>query len=507
MHHSRIQSWNPLVVSKLSSKAIFFNQQSLALFALFFMIRFGSYLLVDNPIGQAIVVFALIMLLGLVYFRSQEAAWALILTEIFLGGSGHLFEFYGLSLRTILITTFICLWIFFTFSSPDHRDQLRIPHRLFLLCIPLFILVHISAIIGLVHGHHFDFVIQDLIPYVFLFLVLPTYHLFKDTKLQEYFIRLIIIFLIGSAIFSLFTFFAFSLGISELHDPFYQWFRDVAMGKITAITPYFFRIVLPEHLIIAPSAIIILSLLMRNEKHHPMWRILFICCAIILALNMSRAYVLGFAVALLILKYKHKAKEWAKEGLWAIIVLLLVFVGVNTLASRGTDMGLGVLGLRGQSFLNPDVEESSRTRMLLIPPILETIKENPVLGVGLGATIIYTNSTSFTPIETRQFDWGYLEMLAELGPFGLLYFVILLFVILFECFKRVRQYSDYHDLHVGLLAGLVSLMIINITTPALFHVFGILYLVFTTAFVGRSAHGFDFVVTLLYRIFNKSTIS
>ena len=143
--------------------------------------------------------------------------------------------------------------------------------------------------------------------------------------------------------------------------------------------------------------------------------------------------------------------------------------------------------------------------MLLIPPILETIKENPVLGAGLGATIIYTNPTSFTPMETSQFDWGYLEMLAELGPIGLLYFLILLGVILFECFKRVQQYSDYHDLHVGLLAGLISLMIINITTPALFHVFGILYLVFTTAFIGRPAHGFDSVVTLLYRVFNKAT--
>ncbi len=504
MHHSRTQSWNPLIVSKLSSSSIFFSQQSLALFALFFMIRFGSYLLVGNSIGQAMVVFSLIMLLGVVYFRSQEAGWALILTEIFLGGSGHLFEFYGLSLRTILITTFICLWVFFTFSNRDYIHQLRIPHRLFLLSIPLFLLVHIAALIGLVHGHKYNFVIQDLIPYVFLFLVLPTYHLFKDEKLQEYFIRLLIVFLIGSAIFSLFTFFTFSFGVYELHDPFYQWFRDSAMGKITMLTPYFFRIVLPEHLVIVPAATIILSLLMRDEKHHPMWRILYICCAVILALNMSRAYFLGLAAALLLLKYKHKAKEWIKEGVWATLILLLIFTGVNLVASKGGDLGLSVLGLRGGSFLNPDAEESSRTRMLLLPSIFETIKENPILGAGLGATIVYTNLSSFTPIETRQFDWGYLEMLAELGPVGLLYFCILLGVILFECFKRVRQYSDYHDLHVGLLAGLVSLMIINITTPALFHVFGILFIVFTTAFIGRSGHGFDSVVTLLYRIFNKT---
>lgn len=505
MRMSRIQSWNPLIVSKLDSKAIFFNVQSLGLLALFFIIRYASYLLAGHAIIQAVIVFALIMLLGILYFKNQEAAWGLILTELFLGGSGHMFELFGLSVRTILIITFACLWVFFTFSNPDYREQLRMPHRLFYLAIPLFILMHISALIGLINGHTFNFVIQDVIPYIFLFMLLPFYHLFKQEKMQHYFIRLLIVFLIGSALFSLFTFIMFNTGISELQDPFYKWFRDIGMGKITQITPYFFRIVLPEHLIIAPAALVILSLLMRDEKHHPMWRVLFSCAALIMALNMSRAYFLGLAAGILILKFRHTLKEWFKESAWAVLILLLLFMGINFAASQGKSLGLEVLGLRASSLIYPDIEHSSQTRMLLLRPIFETIAEHPILGVGLGATIVYADPINFDPLQTRQFDWGYLEMLAELGPIGLLYFLIIVGAILFECYKRIHEYPDYHDLHVGLFAGLIALLIINITTPALFHVFGILYLVLVSAFVSRSRLGFDYVVTTLYRIFNKMT--
>lgn len=507
MLNSIIRSWGPLAAARLSTRSIFFNPQSWLLLLLFFIVRILSFLLTDHLVIQAFIVFALIMILGIVYFKSQEHAWMLILTEIFLGGSGHMFEFFGLSIRTILITTFISLWVFFTLANSKYRNQLHLPHRLFMLFVPLFILVHISAIIGLIHGHDFAYVIQDLIPFAFLFLLLPSYHLFKSEKMQHYFVRLLLVFLIGSAVFALTTFILYSTGIAEIHEPFYKWFRDVAAGKITMVTPHFYRIVLPEHLVIAPAALVILSLLTRDEKHHPMWRVLLFLGMLILALNLSRSYMLGFVVGMFVLLYTHKFKEWIKEVAWTILVFLIIFTGINFISSSGQHLGLDMLGVRVGSLVNPETETSSLTRTQLVEPILQSIRQHPIIGNGLGATITYIDPQTFTPIKTNQFDWGYLELLSELGPLGLLYFMTVVGFILFEFIKKISFTPDYHDLKVGLLGGLIALMVINLTSPALFHVFGVFYLVFVTAFISKPLGIFDTVTTILYRVFNKITHS
>jgi len=420
-----------------------------------------------------------------------------------LGGAGHYLKFFGLSIRTVLILVFLFLWIVFTLANKDKSYPLKIPNRLFYILLPFGAFLLISSLTGLFNGHGIYYVIQDLIPFCFLILLLPAYYLFKDEKIKRYFIRLCIVFLIGSAIFSLITFFLFTSGVAQLHDPFYNWFRDIAMGKITHVTDFYYRIVIPGHLLITPMLLMICALLMRDEKHHRMWRFLFFCGALVLALNFSRAYLLGFVVGLLILKYKHKFHRWIKTSLWSGAVLILLFISINIIASGGRSLGLEIVGIRIASFSAPQVELSTATRMVLLDPIFRIIKQHPIIGSGLGATITYLHPTTYEQITTHSFDWGYLEMWAELGIFGALYFLIIIGFLISELIKKIRSISDYHDFYIGLLGGVIALLVINITTPALFHVLGIFYLTFVIAFVSKPISIFDGVVTMLYRIFNK----
>jgi len=479
--------------------------QTIYLFVLFFAIRLLSFLFAGHAIAQAFVVFSLLLVLGVVYFKNPGNAWFIILGEVLLGGAGHFFEFFGLSLRTILISTFLVLWVTFTFSNSQYRSHLKVPNKLFWVFIPLFLIVHMAAFIGLLNGHDLRAVIADLIPYTFLFLLLPTYRLFGTQRMQDFLVRALIVFIIGSALYALFTFVMFRFGIFELQDPFYKWYRDVSMGKITMVTDHFFRIVLPEHLLIPPAVLVIMSLLMRDEKHHYMWRFLIMCCMFILALNLSRAYMLGVFVGTFVLLYRHKMVRWLKVSAWSAVVFLALFSGTYFISSLGSSFGLPLLGLRIGSFVEPSIEESTLTRMQLLDPIFQKISEHPFLGNGLGASISFINPTTFQPVTTTQFDWGYLELLAEIGPIGLLYIVITVCLVIWEGFKKISHTRDHHDLKVGLMAGLIALMIINITSPALFHVFGIFYIVFVTAFFSKPLEIFDSVTTVLYRIFNRKS--
>lgn len=491
------------MLERLTTYSIFRNWQTPLLLIIFFTLRITSFYLSPHPIIQAILVFFFIFILGLVFFKNPDWAWMIILGEIILGGAGHYLEFFGLSIRTVLILVFLFLWIVFAVTNRDKINFLKIPGKLFYVLLPLGFFLLISTIAGLFNGHQIQYIIQDLIPFSFLILLLPAYHLFKNEKIKHYFIRLCIVFLIGSMIFSLVTFFFFTTGVAELHDPFYNWFRDVTMGKITHVTDFYYRVVTPAHLLITPILLMICALLMRDEKHHYMWRFLFFCGALVLALDFSRVYLLAFAVGLLFLKYKHKFHRWIKVSLWSLSIIALMFISINIISSGFRSFGLEIIGIRISSFAAPEVELSTATRMVLLDPIFSIIKQHPIIGSGLGATVIYLHPATYEQVTTRSFDWGYLEMWAELGLFGGLWLLIIVGVLIFELIKKIRKLADYHDFYIGLLGGIISMLIINITTSALTHVLGIFYLAFVIAFVSKPVTIFDGVVTILYRIFNR----
>lgn len=489
--------------SRLTTFSIFNNWQTWGLLTLFIVLRAISFFLMPYAIIQALIVFVLIILLGMLFFKNPTYAWMMILSEMLLGGSGHLFEFFGLSVRTTLILMFFFLWIVYAASKKQDAYNVRIHHHIFYIIILLSIVIVYASLNGLLHDHNIRFIIQDAIPFTFFILLSPAYHLFQEEHIKHYLIRLLAVFMMGSALFSLSTFTLFVTKITVLQGNYYKWYRDVMMGKITYVTDFFYRIVTPEHMLIPLIMIIIVALLMRDEKHHHMWRYMFFCGAIVLSLNFSRAFLLGFGVALLVLAYRHKLKHWISVSVWSIAMIALVFISINIISSMGTSIGLEIAGLRLNSFIQPETEVSTYTRMALLDPIFDTINAHPLLGVGLGSVITYTNPYDYHQITTRHYDWGYFEMLAELGILGTLLYMILIITIIVALIKNIRTISDYHDFYIGLLGAVIALLIINITTPALIHVFGIAFLAFIIAFAIKPVTMFDEVVTILYRIFNR----
>lgn len=489
--------------SRITTFSIFHHWQTWGLLSLFIALRAISFFLMPHPIIQAFIVFALILTLGMLFFKNPVHAWMMVLTELLLGGSGHLFEFFGLSIRTTLVLMFLFLWVVYAASKKQAAYKMHIQHSIFYTIMALGILVFFAMINGMLHDHNIRHIIQDTIPFVFFILISPAYYLFQKEYIQHYFVRLLGAFMIGSTIFSLFNFTLFVTKIAVVHDTYYTWYRTILMGKITYVTDFFYRIVAPEHLLIPLIMIIILALLMRDEKHHYMWRFMFLCGAIVLSLNFSRAYLLGFGVALLVLAYRHTIKRWIMVSLWSIAMIVLVFVSINIVSSMGTSIGLEIAGLRINSFVQPETEVSTYTRMALLDPIFDRIGASPILGVGLGSSITYINPYTYDQITTRHYDWGYFEMMSELGSIGVFIYIVLLTLLIIALVKNIAKISDFHDLYIGFLAALVALMVMSITTQVFLHVYGIAFLAFMIAFAIKPVTRFDEVVTLLYRVFNK----
>lgn len=468
----------------LTNRSIFFNWQTLLLILIYFTIRILSFGLAHHIFLQAVLIFVILMFFGAIYYKNQDWACYILLGELFLGGAGHFFEFLGLSIRTILFITFITLWFIQTISN-SKREMFDFPKKIYYLLIIFGIFLIFSAITGIYNNHGIKPVIQDILPYGFLALIFPFYHLFEKKQNQEYLARLLIVFLFGSAIFSLFTFVLFSSGAEYLQSPYYKWFRDVAMGKITDMGNGFFRIVTPEHLLSTPLILLLSSLLMRNEKRHKMWWVALIVALSILILDFSRIYLLALGVGLLILKYKHNWKNWLFVSFSVCFIIIALFGGINTIASRGQTFGLDLFLGRVKSLSQPKTEISSLTRMTLLAPIINMIKKHPIMGSGIGSKLIFIDPISNELIKTSHFDWGYLELWAELGALGAMAFLSIIFYAIISLIKKIKLILDFHDFYIGLLAGLISLLTMNTTAPILFHPLGIFYLVFVIAITSK----------------------
>lgn len=492
-----------MLASRVTTKAIFFDRQTLYLLGIFGIARIASFFLYGHNIMQAILVFAILMAFGMLYFKDVKYAWFILLGELFLGGSGHLLEFFGLSLRSVLLLNFLFLWFVHYSSEKEHHHKLKVNHFIFPLLLFLTLAVVVAIVLGLVHGHTLVDVIRDAVPYTYFFLLLPLYHHLTDHDVQEFLIRLLTVFFIGGALFSLFTFVYFAADIGVLQDGYYHWYRNAIAGKITDMTTGYFRIVAPEHLLIVPGMLLISSLLMRAEKHHPGWYYLLASGAIVLALNLSRTYFLALLIGLLILKFKHSYKQFFKISILTISLTILMFIGTSLVASGGRSLGLELFGLRFLSIAQPTLEVSTYTRMTLTEPIFELIGQHLIFGNGLGATLSFVDPVLNTQVITTQFDWGWFELLAEFGIIGILPLLLILLIIIYELFIKIATLSDYQDFYVGLLAGIFAMMIMTITSPALFHVFGIFYIVLIMSIAIKPIHLFDRILTLLYRTFHR----
>ncbi len=488
----------------LTTKSIFLNKQTIWLFVCFVGARILSFALAGHNIIQAILLFILMMVFAMLYFKKIEYAFFILLAELFLGGAGHFLEFFGLSMRTVLVFTFLFLWVVQHLSFEELKHRFHIKHKIFYMFFPLAGFVIFAAILGLVYGNNINNIIGDLLPFSYFLLLLPFYHHFQEPKTQEYLVRLMIVFLLGGAFFSVFTFLLYSSGLGEIHDSFYQWFRDVAMGKITDMQQGFFRIVTPEHLLVIPAILFISSLLMRDERHHKAWRMLLFLGVLILVLNLSRTYFLALAIGFLVLKYKHSWKRWIKVTVNAFAIFFVLLMSISFISSLGKSLGLGMFGFRFLSIASPQMEVSTYTRSALLEPIFIMIQDRPILGSGLGSEIDFFSPITYEQINTTQFEWGYLEMLVELGFFGLTMFLTVIFFIIYELNKKIQSLSDYHDFYVGLLAGLISLMVMTFTSPALYHVLGIFYLVLTFSIILKPIGVFEHVLPVLYRVFNRT---
>lgn len=466
---------------------MFQKKQFLAFLGAYTALRFFSYffgpetpLQAQHPLNTLVSLAFIVVTIALIA-RGDKRGWYLILLEILLGGSGNYLAAFGLTVRTWFVVIAIPLYAFRLWRKKYLQGLWQRESKMIALLGIFLTVVGLQALHGYLAGHDLKLIIGDTLPYAYILYYFPLRELLRDEGFKQIAKNAILAAIVGNAIMILDAFIAYSSGFLVIQDSYYHWYRDVAGGKITELPFHFYRLVLNEHLLLVPILLyFIYSWINKARNLLPPGRALWAAPAlllIILSINLTRIYLLALVVGLLALFSRAQWRRWFICSLVTLLFFGTSFTGAHLLASRGESLGWEVFGIRLQSIVSPTIEESSLSRLLLLPKIIDKIKNNPIIGAGLGDTVTVYSPVFKKDVTTPHFDWGYLEIVAELGAIGLLAWTLLIAFIF-------RAYAK-NQLPRWQLASFLALLTINLTSPALFHVFGVLLLATIFASVAR----------------------
>lgn len=417
---------------------------------------------------------AIAAIAGYFLVKNDIRGWLIIAGEIILCGSGNILSLGPLSLRSALLILAVIIFFAKIIKEKKLAQTLNLRQPVNILILSLLGWAALSAILGFINKHAPALVIADFIPYCFILYFYPLRELLANEKFRSTGMEMIIAAAIGNVAFVLFTLSGFSSGIFILQDYYYHWLRDVATGKITDVGLNYFRIVLNEQLLLVPLFILFAGKqIFKKERINLM---IILSAAAIMAVNLTRIYYLALIVGLGFLFWKTNWRRTAKIAFVSLASIFIIFTALHLISSRGQNLGWEFFGLRLQSITAPQIEDSSLSRMLLLPKIIEKITTaDAIFGLGLGDTVTVFSPIFNKEITTPHFDWGYLEITAESGVIGLALWLLLIILLIRNIIKKQNQNGPI------LLSMIFVLLTINITSPALFHVFGILLITIIAA--------------------------
>jgi hypothetical protein len=428
--------------------------------------------------------------------RKPHMALVILSAELMLGGAGGFLSLGGLLIRTWMLGIFLLLWAISVWRDKSWRTHAR-PTLIYILGGLSIGVVTVATVRGIMLGHGVHLALQDAVLYGFIILALPMMQYMQT--LRRYAYPITVAYLIGMLSIVTLTFIRYSSGLGQIHDSYYRWFRDVAGGKVTDLGYHFFRIVSSEQLFLLPILLILCTtLIYTNAQKKKYWILLAITIALLMV-NMTRIYLLAGVVGGLVLVYQAPIKAWAQVMFTSAILSIVIFMGISTAASRGNIMGLELVGLKTRSISAPLDDASAATRLLIWPEAMNYISERPIFGSGLATPVTFIDPVTKQPTTRTQFDMGYIEMLVELGIIGTLIYLSFIISIARRLYiygyRQVQRVATDTYIARALLASIIALAIVNLTTPALFQGFGVLILAASVAFITATSGNTEIVRT------------
>jgi O-antigen ligase len=415
----------------------------------------------------------LLIFVLIIALKNPAYGLAILLAELIIGSQGYLLwlgeEESRLSLRIALWIVVMAVWFV---RQKNLFAELKVwtYRRPFFSLVALLVL---AALVGFMFNNETALIFTEAKRWLYLAALIPLSLVFKDKASRELLWPIIGAALLWIALKTLLTVYLFSHGFAVI-EIFYEWTRFNLLGEITPLANGFYRVFLQSQVFAIPAFFFSLALFIRKHKTlDALAAALFL--AVILT-SLSRSFWVGTLAGLIIMslsaliKFRPKLKSiiqaLGSSAIVAVAGILILFAIVRFPFPEPTSqINAALFKDRATGF-----EAAAASRWALLPVMGEALKNNPLLGYGLGKELTYKTSDprvlQNNPnglYTTNAFEWGWLDIWLKLGLLGLAVYIWFLVALA----KTQDQ--------VG-LGALAALAILHIFTPYLNHPLGFGYL-------------------------------
>jgi len=213
------------------------------------------------------------------------------------------------------------------------------------------------------------------------------------------------------------------------------------------------------------AAVLSFAALISDHVRSPLARAallaVFLLNTVSLVLTFERSFWLATVVGILLVIARAGRSQRVRAVLWTPVALVLVAVLFATIAPGQST----VASQRLLSVGNFENDSSLRYRIIESRHVLEEIRERPILGSGLGATIFWGRPAEGVPPDTYSYTHnGYLRLVWQLGAGGAA-LLSMLFAVAFLRRRRGGERGSSEVARQGAQAALFVLLIIAVTAP------------------------------------------
>ena len=451
-----------------------------------------SFIIAKNQSLNSLVFLIIIFTTLVLALIKLEYGLYVLLTELFVGGYGYLFNFdlggFTISLRLGLFIILLISWLIKLLTDPKKSLPsflVQIKNYPYKINYLLIFLLLIFGVINSFWHNNLTKVFLDVNAWFYFVLIFVFLTTIKNEKVVQNIITVLVAATTFLAIKTLLVLFLFSHGVTSINDYFYQWLRNTGVGEVTYISGAVFRVFFQSQLYCLIGFLIILTFLALNmnfknwRSYWPLIAYSYLAGLAILISQSRSFWVGGIAALIFLLVYLILTKLTIKKIVVILLILILGLISQIGLIQVITGDFSG--NLVNQRFANLEKEPASLSRLNQLKPLMQAIYQSPILGYGFGKELTYQSSdpriVKTYPngiYTTYAFEWGYLDIILKIGLVGLLVYLALIVQLFFKRISNTKSLEN--SLSVGLSLGLLALCIVNIFSPYLNHPLGIGYL-------------------------------
>lgn len=454
------------------------------------------------PTANTVACISVGIIIAVLAYKRPTLALSAIVMELMIGSQGHLLQIGTgfISIRSMMFVAFFVGWgVSFLRNGSVKNVWGLLRERIEWVVLGLVVVYAFVRGVLMQNAP----IIADTNAWVFIAMIVPVLDLARreGERLKNDILPVLILapLWLGIRTLGLEYLYAHGLAVVDPPSPIHLWIRRTGTGEITPLGRNEFRVFMQSFVFMLPALFMWASrrfathdeLLKQGKTAVTAGDFLTFAGCVSFIVGMSRSLAVGLLAGgtMLVVLHLWKGGFSILRNIGQVIVrFVAIFILAWAMSGIARNFPVPQLAWIVPSDSGSRIattDPASNSRRMLLNAMIEKIKQHPILGSGLGATVTYKSSDPRVLAQnpnglytTYAFEWGWLDHWIKFGIVGF----ILMIVLVCRLGLRLLRMDAPNWMKFAGVASLVGLAVTHVFTPYLNHPLGLGYLMMLEGF-------------------------